>query len=282
MPLFRRNSSKDRKAAESPRRNDESGINTSVFQRLSQRRSDLSDTDDRQVGALHSVMLRMRFEVDYHVRAAVKTANHLIRDIRSQEVSLSQEQLVAASLGGHSFYLTILPHNIFQVIWTDRSSEQPPRSRSRSNDHQHTSASSQHAPSETTSSSELHPEHIDGGLTKDDVQHLFSGAPHFMLEKGRRGRYFPQAHFPWDNQLQINDLQDRVYIKHEAFALSTLHAHLPVPDEVAWRPVGVNYPFDLPTRFHTWESRLPRPICSILFAIQLELCSFGALRIQHS
>ncbi|KAI1617462.1 hypothetical protein EDD36DRAFT_1808 [Exophiala viscosa] len=74
------------------------------------------------------------------------------------------------------------------------------------------------------------------GLTKDDVQHLFSGAPQFTLEKGRRGRYFPQAFFPWNNDLETSDLQDRRYLRHESFALCTLHAHLPIPDEVDWMP----------------------------------------------
>jgi hypothetical protein len=75
-----------------------------------------------------------------------------------------------------------------------------------------------------------------GGLTKIDVQGLFSGAPQFTLEKGRRGRHFPQAFFPWNNDLDISDLQDRRYLRHESFALSTLHAHLPTPDEVDWKP----------------------------------------------
>ncbi|KIW97026.1 uncharacterized protein Z519_02418 [Cladophialophora bantiana CBS 173.52] len=80
------------------------------------------------------------------------------------------------------------------------------------------------------------------GLTKEDVEHLFSGAPQFVLEKGRRGRCFPQAFFPWNNDLEISDLQDRRYIKHESFALATLHAHLPIPDEVNWKP-GMAAPF---------------------------------------
>ena len=79
-------------------------------------------------------------------------------------------------------------------------------------------------------------EHEVRGLSKDDVKHLFHGAPHFMLEKGRRGRYFPQAFFPWNAKLDITDLQDRRVLKHESFALATLHAHLPVPGEISWRP----------------------------------------------
>lgn len=85
-----------------------------------------------------------------------------------------------------------------------------------------------------TESTHGHKNH--NGLTKDDVQHLFSGAPQFTLEKGRRGRYFPQAFFPWNNDLETSDLQDRRYLRHESFALCTLHAHLPIPDEVSWSP----------------------------------------------
>lgn len=81
-----------------------------------------------------------------------------------------------------------------------------------------------------------HQENSKIGLTKADVEGLFSGAPQFMLEKGRRGRYFPQAFFPWNNDLEISDLQDPRYLRHESFALSTLHAHLPIPDEVDWKP----------------------------------------------
>ncbi|KAK5231982.1 hypothetical protein LTR47_006822 [Exophiala xenobiotica] len=79
------------------------------------------------------------------------------------------------------------------------------------------------------------------GLTKNDVEHLFNGAPQFILEKGRRGRYFPQAFFPWNNDLEVGDLQDRRFLKHESFAFCTLHAHLPIPDEVGWAP-GMPFP----------------------------------------
>ncbi|RMZ78562.1 hypothetical protein DV738_g3810, partial [Chaetothyriales sp. CBS 135597] len=71
------------------------------------------------------------------------------------------------------------------------------------------------------------PDQLKSSLTKEDIQDLFSGAPHFMLEKGRRGRYFPQAFFPWNNELDITDLQDCVHSKHATFSLATLHAHLP-------------------------------------------------------
>ncbi|KIW57273.1 hypothetical protein, variant [Exophiala xenobiotica] len=79
------------------------------------------------------------------------------------------------------------------------------------------------------------------GLTRMDVEHLFNGAPQFILEKGRRGRFFPQAFFPWNNDLEVGDLQDRRFLKHESFAFCTLHAHLPIPDEVGWTP-GMPFP----------------------------------------
>ncbi|KAL2414794.1 hypothetical protein ABEF95_011880 [Exophiala dermatitidis] len=87
-----------------------------------------------------------------------------------------------------------------------------------------------------SSSASKHKAKHPTGLTKADIHHLFSGAPQFLLEKGRRGRYFPQAFFPWNNELEISDLQDRRFLRHESFALATLHAHLPIPDEVNWRP----------------------------------------------
>ncbi|EXJ86522.1 hypothetical protein A1O3_03473 [Capronia epimyces CBS 606.96] len=90
-------------------------------------------------------------------------------------------------------------------------------------------------PSHSTTSTHHQPRH-SSGLSKADIHHLFSGAPQFTLEKGQRGRYFPQAFFPWDTELEIADLQDRRYLRHESFALSTLHAHLPIPDEVNWKP----------------------------------------------
>jgi hypothetical protein len=77
---------------------------------------------------------------------------------------------------------------------------------------------------------------LANGLSKEDVQALFFGAPHFMLEKGRHGKSFPQAFFPWNNDLEVSDLQDRRYLSHESFALTTLHAHLPIPDEMSWSP----------------------------------------------
>jgi hypothetical protein len=67
-------------------------------------------------------------------------------------------------------------------------------------------------------------------FTSKDVKYLFSGAPHFMLEKGRHNHWYPHALFPWDvGAVSIQDFWDREAMRHEAFTLGTLHAHLPVP-----------------------------------------------------
>lgn len=72
-------------------------------------------------------------------------------------------------------------------------------------------------------------------LRRDDVKHLFAGAPHFMLEQGQHGKYFPQILFPNDSDLDIADLLDRRFLRHESFALGTLHAHIPIPDAHTYR-----------------------------------------------
>lgn len=100
-----------------------------------------------------------------------------------------------------------------------------------------TSAEKQHA-------SEVSPA---DGLSKEDVRSLFFGAPHFMLEKGRHGKSYPQAFFPWNKDLEVSDLQDRRYLSHESFALTTLHAHLPIPDEMNWKPSS------LPQQREAWR-----------------------------
>ncbi|KAF3399790.1 hypothetical protein F1880_008003 [Penicillium rolfsii] len=71
-------------------------------------------------------------------------------------------------------------------------------------------------------------------LTKKDVKALFSGAPHFMLERGKHGRWYPQVIFPWDeHNPSIQRMLDRKPLAHASFTLCTLHAHLPVPDDWA-------------------------------------------------
>ncbi|KAF7588610.1 hypothetical protein BBP40_005470 [Aspergillus hancockii] len=68
-------------------------------------------------------------------------------------------------------------------------------------------------------------------LSKDDVETLFSGAPYFLLEKGKYGHFYPQVIFPFDDHdPSIQNLWDRTPLPHPSYTLCTLHAHLPVPD----------------------------------------------------
>ncbi|EKV10220.1 hypothetical protein PDIG_26950 [Penicillium digitatum PHI26] len=73
-------------------------------------------------------------------------------------------------------------------------------------------------------------------LTTKDIKALLSGAPHFLLEKGKHGRWYPEVIFPWDEQNPvIQHMWDRKPLPHATFTLSTLHAHLPLPDDWAVR-----------------------------------------------
>ncbi|KAF7717946.1 Uncharacterized protein PECH_002647 [Penicillium ucsense] len=84
-------------------------------------------------------------------------------------------------------------------------------------------------------------------LTKKDVKALFSGAPHFMLERGKHGRWYPQVIFPWDeHNLSIQRMMDRKPLAHASFTLCTLHTHLPVPDD--WAVKG-----GVPIPVHDWR-----------------------------
>ncbi|EGC49927.1 conserved hypothetical protein [Histoplasma capsulatum var. duboisii H88] len=64
-------------------------------------------------------------------------------------------------------------------------------------------------------------------LSEHQLKYLFSGAPHFLLEKGLN-RWYPHVVFPWDRDLRIQHLDDRKALEHPSFTLSTLHAHIPV------------------------------------------------------
>lgn len=71
-----------------------------------------------------------------------------------------------------------------------------------------------------------------GDLTKNEVKAMLSGAPHFLLERGKHRRWYPQVIFPWDEQNSVvQHMWDRKPLPHASFTLSTLHAHLPVPDD---------------------------------------------------
>lgn len=83
-------------------------------------------------------------------------------------------------------------------------------------------------------------------LTKKEIKAMFSGAPHFLLERGKHKRWYPQVIFPWDeHNPSIQRMLDRKPLSHPAFTLCTLHAHLPVPDD--WRVRG-----GVPTPIEDW------------------------------
>ena len=67
------------------------------------------------------------------------------------------------------------------------------------------------------------------GLSEADIKPLFSGAPHFTIQKSSRGKALPVAFFLWDKNVELGDLSGCRVLQHESFALSTLHPHLPIP-----------------------------------------------------
>ncbi|PKY01975.1 hypothetical protein P168DRAFT_306213 [Aspergillus campestris IBT 28561] len=72
---------------------------------------------------------------------------------------------------------------------------------------------------------------IDTVLGRDDIEHIFSGAPYFLLEKGKYRQYYPIVIFPLDDHdSTIQNLWDRQLLPHATYTLCTLHAHLPVPE----------------------------------------------------
>jgi len=63
-------------------------------------------------------------------------------------------------------------------------------------------------------------------LSEEHIRTLFSGAPHFSLERAG-DRTIPSAAYPWDFELTIRDVSDSVRLPHPAFSAVTLHRHLP-------------------------------------------------------
>ncbi|EEP81181.1 predicted protein [Uncinocarpus reesii 1704] len=71
----------------------------------------------------------------------------------------------------------------------------------------------------------------DSAFSEQELKDIFSGAPHFLLEKGRNSLWYPHILFPWDDNTSIQNLRDRKPLHHASHSLSTLHAHLPVCHE---------------------------------------------------
>ncbi|PYI02968.1 hypothetical protein BO78DRAFT_463603 [Aspergillus sclerotiicarbonarius CBS 121057] len=105
-------------------------------------------------------------------------------------------------------------------------------------------------PDQVTKSHRLHPNPCpspQNQLTKKDVETIFSGAPYFLLEKGKHGLWYPQIIFPFDDHdPTIQNLWDRRPLPHASYTLCTLHAHLPVPDD--WVVEG-----EIPVHLGGWK-----------------------------
>ncbi|KAF2639372.1 hypothetical protein P280DRAFT_470744 [Massarina eburnea CBS 473.64] len=67
-------------------------------------------------------------------------------------------------------------------------------------------------------------------LSKEHLQSLFSGAPHFFI-KHDSDRAIPATSYPWDEELTVRDVSDAVQLPQPAFSAATLHRHLPVPQQ---------------------------------------------------
>lgn len=85
-------------------------------------------------------------------------------------------------------------------------------------------------------------------LAREDTEFLFSGAPVFLLDKGRHAHWYLQVIFPFDDHDPfIQNLWDRRPLAHASFTACTLHAHLPLPD--GWVIQGDN----TPVRLECWK-----------------------------
>lgn len=91
----------------------------------------------------------------------------------------------------------------------------------------------------------LHQEHVrgvihppDAPLAEEELKSIFSGAPHYLLERAQRTQWFPHVVFPWDETTGIQNLRDRRPFQHSSYGLSTLHAHLPVSNSTG-KPMDV-------------------------------------------
>ncbi|KAL2832281.1 hypothetical protein BJY01DRAFT_225997 [Aspergillus pseudoustus] len=102
---------------------------------------------------------------------------------------------------------------------------------------------------DSDTSSEGSPEYE---LTRNDIEVIFSGAPYFLLEKGKQEYWYPHVIFPFDDHdPTIQSLWDRRILPYPSYTLSTLHAHLPIPGE--WMIEG-----DTPVQLDSW-TRMESP-----------------------
>ncbi|KAJ0415884.1 hypothetical protein BJY00DRAFT_317352 [Aspergillus carlsbadensis] len=122
-------------------------------------------------------------------------------------------------------------------------SRSPQRSRSQSPTRRD---SAQHRKRDSDTSSEGSAEYE---LTRNDIEVIFSGAPYFLLEKGKQGYWYPHVIFPFDDHdPTIQSLWDRRALPYPSYTVSTLHAHLPIPGD--WMIEG-----DTPVQLDSWTHR---------------------------
>ncbi|KAL3466848.1 hypothetical protein BJX64DRAFT_284002 [Aspergillus heterothallicus] len=89
----------------------------------------------------------------------------------------------------------------------------------------------------------------DYELTRNDIEVIFSGAPYFLLEKGKQEYWYPHVIFPFDDHdPTIQSLWDRRALPYPSYTVSTLHAHLPIPGD--WMIEG-----DTPVQLDSWTHR---------------------------
>ncbi|KAL3472239.1 hypothetical protein BJX99DRAFT_8611 [Aspergillus californicus] len=75
-------------------------------------------------------------------------------------------------------------------------------------------------------------ETLEYQLTRSDIETIFSGAPYFLLEKGKLDQWYPHVIFPFDDHdPTIQSLWDRRTLPYPSYTLCTLHAHLPIPSD---------------------------------------------------
>ncbi|KAL5341520.1 hypothetical protein BJX70DRAFT_395903 [Aspergillus crustosus] len=124
----------------------------------------------------------------------------------------------------------------------ERSTSKPPRRKLPSRTHSEAVKKTQEAPDD----SDISCDSSEYELTRKDIEMIFSGAPYFLLEKGKQEEWYPHVIFPFDDHdPSIQSLWDRRRLPYSSYTLSTLHAHLPVPK--AWLIEG-----DTPVQLNSW------------------------------
>ena len=126
------------------------------------------------------------------------------------------------------YYEPPSPGSNFVRDWWQKLREQPDAV---DEDATSTAAVEDETPEPEPEPSKAPEEPTDKPLSSEDLQAVFLGAPYFLLEKGDYGQWYPLVIFPYgEHDMLVQNLWDRKPFSHASFSLSTLHAHIPVPD----------------------------------------------------